>query len=490
MGENRNLLTITSQYDMIDWRSRILLSSFQTMSWSQILRKTQTQDSQHEAVVRPAPPRLLSIIYPLEHIILHFAVFLEKRKKTKYYTNGAVAALPIAAIPLQQNDHFNTMADILRGRRIDRKLLLGACFLFVFLLVQLYFVKRIEGVHQYELELNEEESKASSRRSRQGLEVVTKEKQETVDTVSTRVDVDKLRHEADKILAAFAPNITCDYARGRGDRQIFYNRIGKAGSSTMLALFGTTIDRSNGVKLVESLIPSDRGSDEFMTRQGELELIQKIVGNSRIAWMGGLGGDSSSSSRSIFVYHVFFLNFTRYNMPMPIYMNLMREPATRYASQYEFWKTLPDIGQLATRHGATMDVCLAGQSVGCPPLNYQTSYFCGHEVDCHDPPTDGSFLQAAKHVVQNYAVVGTLEKLDDFKEQCATLFPEWFAENKRRLWKQRDNAKQASNVNKQNKGRSRQELDAIRQANMYDVLLYELVQKISDLRLTACRKRQ
>ena len=291
------------------------------------------------------------------------------------------------------------------------------------------------------------------------------------------LDVDRLRAEANQIFAATADKLTCSYPSG--SRQIFYNRIGKAGSSTIMSLFKRSLHRNATIH--DSLEPSDRGSDEFLTRQGELELIQKIVGNPEINFM-------DSTKRGIFVYHAFFLNFTRYGLSSPIYINLVREPAERYASQFAFWKTLPDIGKLTKKHGATLAVCLEGQHIGCPPLNYQTSYFCGHEAACQDPPTDASFLQAVRHAVENYAAVGTLEQLDDFKEQIDTMFPEWIDTKMRRLW-YKNSAAVNANRQRHKHGRSETELDQIRAANMYDVLLHEIVEKISATRLALCRLR-
>lgn len=290
---------------------------------------------------------------------------------------------------------------------------------------------------------------------------------------------DELRRQALEILDLAVSNnqIHCEQAP-QAANQIFYNRIGKAGSSTVIQLLRK--NKAANVALNVDLVPSDRASDEFMTRQGELELIQKIVGSPKLGWMG--------QHRRILAYHTFYLNFTRYNLAPPIYVNLLREPAERYASQYEFWKTLPDIGKLTTDHGATLEVCLQGQYIGCPPLNYQTSYFCGHEDDCHDPPTDASFLQAVRHVVQEYAVVGTLERLDEFKRQMALHLPQFFAKNKLAQWQKPSNER--VNANKRNKHeRPQDELARIRAANLYDALLYEVVDKIVDQRALACNKR-
>jgi len=220
-----------------------------------------------------------------------------------------------------------------------------------------------------------------------------------------------------------------------------------------------------------------------MTRQGELELIQKIVGNPELKFMDPM------TQRGLFVYHAFFLNFTRYGLDAPIYINVVREPAERYASQFAFWKTLPDIGKLTKDHGSTLPVCLEGQHIGCPPLNYQTSYLCGHEPDCRDPPTDESFLRAVHHVVENYAVVGTLEKLDDVKEQIINMFPGWITMNMHDTWKKKTDPAIAARYRRTH-GRSEMELDQIRTANIYDVLLYEIVERVSDARLASCRRKR
>ena len=159
---------------------------------------------------------------------------------------------------------------------------------------------------------------------------------------------------------------------------------------------------------------------------------------------------------------------------------------------YAFWQALPDIGKLTTDHGATLMDCLQthhNKTLGCPPLNYQTSYFCGHEPACRDPPDEGPLLQAVRHVVENYALVGTLEQLDDFKEQMVAMFPDWIHPEKRHLW--RTKGTQAVNVNKhQPTDRSESEWTRLRQANHYDVLLYEIVQELSNQRLTQCRQQR
>lgn len=84
---------------------------------------------------------------------------------------------------------------------------------------------------------------------------------------------------------------------------------------------------------------------------------------------------------------------------------------------------------------------------------------------------DEWFLQATKHVVKDCAVVKTLEQLDEFGEQFVTMFPEWLDNKKLAKWL-KVGTRHAWNPNKWNKVRLKEELDDIRVANMYDLLLY------------------
>ena len=130
--------------------------------------------------------------------------------------------------------------------------------------------------------------------------------------------------------------------------------------------------------------------------------------------------------------------------------------------------------------------------MGCPPFNYQTSYLCGHhESICHDPPTDESFLLAVQHVVHDYTLIGTLERIDDYKYQVATIFQEWLTSISLQLaWTNKGTTRKV-NANKKRKDvSSQEEIQALQQANIYDVLLYEIVDQISTIRLQKCRERR
>jgi hypothetical protein len=315
--------------------------------------------------------------------------------------------------------------------------------------------------------------------------------------------INELRFQAQSILEDYKDRIVCDHPREQQEQQInndliFYNRIGKAGSSTLSNLFQRSV-----INRRQNVIDFDT-SNEYMSSSGEKEFIQIIVGNPKFGWTKKNERQQQQPQKQhhlqfdkkFFFHHVFFLNFTKYGYPMPIYINMMRDSVSRYTSQFYFWKTLADIGPITTN--TTIEECIHAASqeihplpVGCPPFNYQTSYLCGHEPMCSDPPTDESFLSAVKHTVQDYTLIGTLERLDDYKYQVATIFTEWLNEKSlNTTWTSKGTTKK-SNANKHRKDvSSEEEIRALQRANIYDVLLYEIVDQISTIRLNKCRERR
>ena len=76
--------------------------------------------------------------------------------------------------------------------------------------------------------------------------------------------------------------------------QLFYDRIGKASSMTVMAALKSAA-RQNSYSVKEMI------TAEYLTKEGYLELMQKVVG-------AGLGCVTSSCSRTVFIAHVFFMD--------------------------------------------------------------------------------------------------------------------------------------------------------------------------------------
>src|SRR5690606_32363686 len=95
--------------------------------------------------------------------------------------------------------------------------------------------------------------------------------------------------------------------------------------------------------------------------------------------------------QNIMERHIHYINFTRNGFQQPDYINMMRDPASRYISQYYFWRGLQStFGKEVRELNYTVEDCLFlsryGEVYGCPRLNYQTTYFCGHDPICYDYP--------------------------------------------------------------------------------------------------------
>ena len=192
---------------------------------------------------------------------------------------------------------------------------------------------------------------------------------------------------------------------------LVYNRIGKAGSRTLMSLIEQSRKAAgnSGFAVVAPAL-----SREYLTESAEMEELQKLV--------GAIQAQRRTKKAVIAIEHIFFIDFARYGLKQPLYFNNMREPVARWMSQFKFWRKLPDIGALVRK--TPLETCLqmaakgAHDTIGCPPLNYQTAYLCGHGPQCEIPPTYSTFEHARKRLFDDYLLVGILER---HEETWATL---------------------------------------------------------------------
>lgn len=172
--------------------------------------------------------------------------------------------------------------------------------------------------------------------------------------------------------------------------QLIYNRIGKAGSSTMKHYFKSRSRKSRG------FVVNDVVSDnfEFVSAQGEMEIVQKLLGTHK--WF------RNSGQPTVHVAHMHHIDWGKYRVPgvEPTYINLMREPAKRWLSQFNFWRSLDDIGPTVRELGTDSPAgCFLGEApvVGCPPVNYMTLCVCvAHPT--HPPPRPYTSLTPSTQV--------------------------------------------------------------------------------------------
>lgn len=253
-------------------------------------------------------------------------------------------------------------------------------------------------------------------------------------------------------------------------RTIFYNRIGKAGSSSLLSWISTMTKADEGLKFFHN---DDTASERF-TPEEEKAFAKKFETL------------YASFERNVVEKHTYWVDHARHGAPRPSYINMMRDPAKRWISQYHFWRELQGVfGKEVRELGYSIDECLAmtkeTTTYTCPMANYQTLYLCGHDPEvCTNPVTEATFQRAMYNLVHEYDVVGPLEALDLYRVVLARMYPTYFNEE--------DISPRLPHV--KNSGRNdaaeEEHLRLAQELNHYDYKLYEAAVALFRRRAIAC----
>ncbi|CAO1420440.1 unnamed protein product [Diamesa tonsa] len=218
----------------------------------------------------------------------------------------------------------------------------------------------------------------------------------------------------------------------RAENQIvFFNRVPKVGSQTFMELLRRLAIRNNfkfhrdSVQRVETIRLATFQQEELADMVSELE------------------------TPSVYVKHVCYTNFTKFNLPTPIYINLVRDPIERIISWFYYirapWyyverkQAFPDLPLPDSRWlRKDFETCVLR---GDPECTYkmgethegigdhrrQTLFFCGHENECTPFNTDGALERAKFAVETQYSVVGVLEDLNTTLAVFEKYIPRFFA---------------------------------------------------------------
>ncbi|XP_055609660.1 heparan sulfate 2-O-sulfotransferase pipe [Uranotaenia lowii] len=212
---------------------------------------------------------------------------------------------------------------------------------------------------------------------------------------------------------------------------VFFNRVPKVGSQTFMELLRRLAMR-NEYTFHRDVV--QRLEVIRLTPDRQQELAQMIT---------------ELPMPSVYVKHVCYTNFTRFNMPMPIYVNMVRDPVERVISWYYYvrapWyyverkQAFPDLPLPDPRWlKKDFETCVLQ---GDPECTYaqnavhegigdhrrQSLFFCGHEEECLPFNSQGA-LERAKYAVESqYAVVGVLEDLNTTLAVMERYIPKFFA---------------------------------------------------------------
>uniref|UniRef100_A0A1A9WGB5 Heparan sulfate 2-O-sulfotransferase pipe n=1 Tax=Glossina brevipalpis TaxID=37001 RepID=A0A1A9WGB5_9MUSC len=211
---------------------------------------------------------------------------------------------------------------------------------------------------------------------------------------------------------------------------VFFNRVPKVGSQTFMELLRRLSERNNfqfnrdAVQKVETIRLAEDQQQEMAEVISDLPV------------------------PSVFIKHVCYTNFSKFNLPTPIYINVVRDPVERVISWFYYVRApwyfverkaafpdlpLPHPGWLKKDFETCVlsgdQECTYTQGVsveGIGDHRRQSLFFCGHAYECTPFNTLGA-LERAKHAVESqYAVVGVLEDLNTTLAVLEKYIPRFF----------------------------------------------------------------
>ncbi|XP_064546012.1 heparan sulfate 2-O-sulfotransferase pipe isoform X2 [Drosophila montana] len=197
---------------------------------------------------------------------------------------------------------------------------------------------------------------------------------------------------------------------------VFFNRVPKVGSQSLMELM-RRLGKING--FVHSRNPGSAKETIMLPKEGQKDLIGDLL---------------TRPKPHIYSQHIAYINFTRYHLPRPIYINLVRDPIERIISWHYYVRARWYYNDMKAKLGdkaiampsdefldLDLDTCVRKHDPHCTfeqmqiknPVGdhrRQTLFFCGMNKKLCMPFNSEMAMQKAKRTVESeYAVVGTWE---------------------------------------------------------------------------------
>ncbi|KAK3735827.1 hypothetical protein QZH41_019925, partial [Actinostola sp. cb2023] len=202
--------------------------------------------------------------------------------------------------------------------------------------------------------------------------------------------------------------------------RIIYNRVGKCGSRYLLNMM-SNVAEGNGFRLVD--YTDDRILD---SRKRKLSMSEQMQFITYI--------DKQLAPPFIFHGHFHFVDFAKFGVAKPVYINLIRDPLERFISAYYYSRFGDGRNRSWSFKGTekqknmSLDDCVLKNHSECFTPNkllYIIPYFCGQPSGCR-VYWERSLAQAIENVKINYLVVGVLEDVHNFIKVLEALLPHFF----------------------------------------------------------------
>ena len=137
---------------------------------------------------------------------------------------------------------------------------------------------------------------------------------------------------------------------------------------------------------------------------------------------------------NLYIRHQWFINFEDFDQPNPIYINMIRDPISRFESFYYFSRFGNHKGGGGGAHqhddiikNESVDDCVRKRRKECLMPYWQiVPYFCGNDKRCAERGQWATDM-AKTNIERYYLFVGTLEDLEGSLRTLSHLLPDYFA---------------------------------------------------------------
>ncbi|CAB03945.2 Heparan sulfate 2-O-sulfotransferase hst-2 [Caenorhabditis elegans] len=197
---------------------------------------------------------------------------------------------------------------------------------------------------------------------------------------------------------------------------VIYNRIPKTGSTTFTNAIAYDLYKENGFSVLHVNMTKNR---QVMSLPDQYTFVNNIT-----TWTERLP--------AFYHGHVAFIDFQRFGIANPIYINIIREPLERLLSHYYFLRYGDNyrIGLKRSRAGnnETFDECYSrgGKDCDMKQMWIQIPYFCGHYHFCTEVGNPEALRVAKQNVLEKYLLVGTTSRMRDMIALLEVTVPDFF----------------------------------------------------------------